>query len=223
MDCILPKYRLSESEFNKLWDSCTFVLDTNVLFNIYRYSPKIRDQIITILEKISEDLWIPYQVALEYYDNRPGVISTEVKNITVIKDLIGSCQKPAIIINDKDRKELKRKHTTASEILGYLENSFKDLGIAFDTGLKELNENFEKEMKSYPGRKELEDLNETVCSLFYGKVGKPYSIDELEEICDKGSKRYELMLPPGYEDKDKPGFKKYGDLIAWFQIMDYAK
>ena len=220
MDCILPKYRLSEEEYDELWKNCTFVLDTNMLLNIYRYSPKIRDQILAILEKISENLWIPYQVALEYYDNRSAVISKELSKYKTIINLISNCQKPTK--NEFD-KELKRKHTTASEILEFFENEFKDLESAYDTGLKELKEKLEKSIATYPNREDLENLNETICSLFDGKVGKPYSIKELEQICNNGSKRYELMLPPGYGDKSKPGIKKYGDLIIWFQIMDFAK
>jgi hypothetical protein len=34
-----------------------------------------------------------------------------------------------------------------------------------------------------------------------------------------------LQIPPGYRDKNpkKEGFKKYGDGVLWFQVIDYAK
>jgi hypothetical protein len=71
MDFMLPEYRLTDENYRRLWDDCFFVLDTNVLLNIYRYSPKLRTGLIDILTKISERIWVPHQVALEYYDNKP--------------------------------------------------------------------------------------------------------------------------------------------------------
>jgi hypothetical protein len=43
-------------------------------------------------------------------------------------------------------------------------------------------------------------------------------------IIREGKFRYENEIPPGYKDEDdKIGFQMYGDLILWFQIIDYAK
>ena len=37
---------LTESEKENLWDNATFVFDTNVFLNLYRYSPKTRKQLV---------------------------------------------------------------------------------------------------------------------------------------------------------------------------------
>lgn len=43
------------------------------------------------------------------------------------------------------------------------------------------------------------------------------------EITKEGKFRYQNEIPPGYEDeKEKIGFQIYGDLLLWFQIIDYA-
>jgi hypothetical protein len=78
----------------------------------------------------------------------------------------------------------------------------------------------------YPKRKDFENIDESIVKLLNDKVGKPYSLERLEQICQEGLLRCKLMLPPGYKDvkdKDKHGIKKYGDLILWFQIIDAAK
>jgi hypothetical protein len=59
-------YRPSEETFKELWGKCIFVPDTNMLLNIYRYSEATTNELIGILEKISPQLWIPYQIGLEY-------------------------------------------------------------------------------------------------------------------------------------------------------------
>ena len=55
------------------------------------------------------------------------------------------------------------------------------------------------------------------------QVGEEYSFGELREIAKEGYERYDLEIPPGYKDKTaKQGIRKYGDLIIWKQIIDYA-
>ena len=67
-------YRPSEDEFSDLWKNCVFILDTNVLLNLYRYSEESRNDFIKVLHKIETRLWIPHQVALEFQENRTKVI-----------------------------------------------------------------------------------------------------------------------------------------------------
>jgi len=50
----------------------------------------------------------------------------------------------------------------------------------------------------YPKKEEFEEIHNKIIKLFAGKVGAPYSLEKLEEICKIGSLRYELKLPPGY-------------------------
>ena len=33
----------------------------------------------------------------------------------------------------------------------------------------------------------------------------------------------ELRIPPGWEDEGKHNFKAYGDIVLWFQLIDYAR
>ena len=47
-------YSLSDSEVKKIWENSLLVLDTNVLLNMYRYSPSTRDDLLGILRVFSE-------------------------------------------------------------------------------------------------------------------------------------------------------------------------
>src|SRR6266567_2622681 len=66
---------------------------------------------------------------------------------------------------------------------------------------------------------------DAVTELFDGKVGKPYKTEEYKEIYKKGKERYEQKVPPGYMDiaKKSNNNNEFGDLVVWFQILDYAK
>jgi len=223
MECILPKYRLSDDEYKRLWGNCIFVLDTSVLFNIYRYSPTLRNEAIVILSKISEKLWIPYQVAFEYYDNRFTVISEEINKYKSLEDIASNFLK---LCKGEIDKDLRRKHTAASEILAGLEKDLTDQEQNFNKNLKKIAERLKENMRNFPTRADLEAIDKTISSLLNGRIGDPPSIEELIQICEKGSKRYDLRIPPGYRDEEEKkgeGLKKYGDLLLWFQIMNFAK
>ena len=49
-DTIKEYIELSDKEKNDLWNTATFVFDTNVFLNLYRYSNKTRNQIIESFE-----------------------------------------------------------------------------------------------------------------------------------------------------------------------------
>ena len=75
----LGYYRFTEEEFSTLWKDCLFVLDANVILNLYRYSKNTSDVLLNILKGISERLWLPHQIAFEYQDNRLETIAGQEK------------------------------------------------------------------------------------------------------------------------------------------------
>ncbi|RYD02484.1 hypothetical protein N752_24455 [Desulforamulus aquiferis] len=61
-----------DEEFKELWEKAIFVVDTNILINFYKYKSKESTKsLLDILMKLKADnrLWIPHQVALEYFFN----------------------------------------------------------------------------------------------------------------------------------------------------------
>jgi len=50
-------YTPTEEEFAQLWKDCIFSFDTNILLNIYRYSPEARGRFFEILNKLEERIW----------------------------------------------------------------------------------------------------------------------------------------------------------------------
>jgi hypothetical protein len=72
-------YRPTESEFRKLWQSCFFAFDANVLLNLYGYSEETREQLLALLERLSARVFMPYQFVLEYQRNRAHAIMEQVK------------------------------------------------------------------------------------------------------------------------------------------------
>lgn len=192
--------------FKDLWDSSTFVVDANILLNLYRYTKDTQTEVINCLDKISERLWIPYNTADEYIKNRISVISDQQKIYEEIKRKVDfSSQKKAI-------------------------ENIRHVTINPDIILKELNDCEEKINNILEDYKingddffRKDTVLEKVLDLFNNKVGEKVDEKRLDELKKEIDERYASKIPPGYEDEKKDSEKKYGDCINWFSIINYAK
>jgi predicted nucleic acid-binding protein len=124
MKDLFPEYyRPSEEEFQRLWKECLFVLDANILLNIYGYSETTREQLLALLERLASRIRMPYQFALEYQRNRTKAIMEQVKNYA-------NAEK---VLDDLYKNELfpKHKHPYLSgEMLRAFRNIQKDLAAS---------------------------------------------------------------------------------------------
>ena len=59
-------FLLNDEERKRIWQNGVFVLDANVLLNLFRYSKKSADELIEIIKKHKDNLWLPYQVGMEF-------------------------------------------------------------------------------------------------------------------------------------------------------------
>ena len=65
-------HQFTEEEFAEMWKNCIFVFDTNTLLDFYRYSRETVAKYFQVLQtlKNNNQIWIPYQVGFEFYENR---------------------------------------------------------------------------------------------------------------------------------------------------------
>ncbi len=190
----------SNEEKANLWEKAIFVFDTNVLLNLYRYSNNTRDQLFNAINNLKERIWIPYQVAFEFCKNRYNVIEESNNRVNKLKKSV------ELLVEGWKRDRL-------------LENNDPDL----ESLENYLYEWIDKKKDSYLVFDYTDDsvLNK-VLDMFDGKTGENYSKEEIVKIEQEGKERYSNKIPPGYMDNDKKD-NKYGDLIVWKEIIDYAK
>jgi len=203
-------YRPSEKEFRKLWDKCLFVLDANVLLNLYRYSEETRKKLLDILKRIESRLWVPHQAALEYQRNRLEVISAQREAYKQIEQLL-------VDTNKKLETQLKsfKRHPLID--IARLMTSINGI-------FEEQAEELRKVRQKHPDLLQADDVREVLTKLLDGKVGQPYTEEKLKQICKEGEDRYAKSKPPGYKDaKTKDGDRAFGDLVLWLQVMDKAE
>lgn len=201
-------HQFTEQEFKKLWKDCLFVFDTNTLLNMYRYSRETVEIYFKVLNKLKtkKQLWIPYQVGYEFYENRINVISEYEKSYDEIL---------SVLENAKSDIETKYKDHPFLNL--------KEINKKVKQGLSGTETAIKKAKTEHPKWLENDEVLEKINILFKGNIGKIYDKQKLDEIKCEGEKRYNQKIPPGFKDSKKPENKKFGDLILWYQIIDKAK
>lgn len=205
----LGYYRPSEKEFSELWKNCLFVLDANVLLNLYRYSQETREELIGILKAISDRLWVPYQAALEYQRNRLFVIGQQA---TAYEEIQDNLRKTRDKLDNDLRSFTRHPFIEVEPLLKRIKNIFAEIE-------KELNEH----KQAHPNLIDEDYIRDDTTTLLEGKVGSPYPSERMDEVYKEGKIRYDSKIPPGYSDVNKEERKQYGDLILWFQVINKAK
>jgi len=227
MKDLFPQYNHSDSlNYSNVWQSALFVFDTNVLLNLYRYHESTRTELLDILKSLENRIWIPHHVGLEFHRNRISVIATQGNGFKEMREILNSTKNK--LKDDIYQLGLHNRHTliNAEKLI----HSFDELTTNFAKELETLEASQQKISDPDPIKKIIDDL-------FSGKVGPAYSQQcDIDDLSKKAETRYKLKIPPGYKDDEKDKNKpddfmhngifykrKYGDYIAWSQILKKAE
>ena len=223
-------YTPSDTEIRQSWANkkTLFVFDTNVLLNLYQYTESTRDDFFQIIDHISDKVWLPYHVALEYQRNRLTVIKNEKAVFTNLHSYIKNLEKN---IETNNLQELK-----LSQRLPELEKKTKKMQENIVKLLEKYKQEIDEWNNKQPDVRSSDKVRKRIDAIFNKKIGSiPESQKWLDYIYKEGEKRYKLGFPPGYmykkEKEQKENFlyadleyvPMYGDLIIWKQILEKAE
>lgn len=196
-------------DVDKLWADAVFVFDANVILDIVRMPKDEREDFLKVLKalKTKNKIWIPYQAAWEYHKHRD-------------KELLGSKfqlqEVEAIVVANIDEifSDIQKKY-----IHGLVDINLERIKTELDKSKESVKEIIDKAENS---KTDYDALKNEIDSVF-SNVGDDYSDDEKLKKNAEAKKRIENQIPPGYKDCGKNNGNETGDIILWFEIMDYAK
>jgi hypothetical protein len=215
----------TEEEFKDLWEKAIFAVDTNILINFYKYTSKQSTKsLLDILKKLKESnrLWIPHQVALEYFFNYEENMYKQNEGYELLGKELQKLKEDA----NKALSTVKSKHPYI------MTDKFQFFIDKMEQSNRELQEQIEVEISNLP---DSNTIQKELLDLLDGIIGESYTQEKINAIEKEGKDRYQHDIPPGFKDKNdnnKQGFRTYGDfryqqlygdLIVWFQIIDKAK
>lgn len=211
-----------DKDDKEIWKDSIIVLDTNVLLNLYRYTQETSEQILNLLQKYKENLWMPHQVALEYHYNRKSVIVEQSGSYEKVCDAFDDVPNKVRNMLNQDLSNFKKRHKED------VESFFEIIKKVTDEQIKKLRNKNEIELDL---TKE-DTIKNKITELYENKVGKPYEYSKMKELEKEAEERFKKSIPPGYKDLNKKtGTKFYngvviqnklGDIILWKQILNFA-
>jgi hypothetical protein len=212
MKNLFPEYyQPTEEEFKKLWHESIFSFDANILLHVYRFTPQTRRKFLEILTKLKDRVWISHQVAYEYQRNRTKVILGQLNDYDkAISDLEKSFK-----IKEIGKSLSQFKHHS------YIDTKF--IEDTLSNAIEIIKDKLKKSKDNHPSDLLINDpYRDLLEEIFDGKVGEAYEEKELKDKYKLASERFKTKIPPGFLNIDKPEPERYGDVVLWFQLIDYA-
>ncbi len=201
-------YAKTPEELKALWDASIIVPDTNILLHLVRHSANVRSQLMAVFDRKRDELWIPYQVGVEFQRRRLDV------------------QQGALDAYDRLVEDLiSFGNQTRNRLSNYRAHPVIDVEAelaALDRYISTAQERMAEAKARHPSD-ELAASFERVTMLFEGRVGTKPTAERLAAIRKEGEERYAKKTPPGFEDAKKDAGDKFGDLIIWKEMIEKAK
>lgn len=214
-----------DTELKDLWENAVFVVDTNILINFYKYTSKESTKsLLDILKKLKENnkLWIPHQVALEYFFNYESNMYKQQEGFKFLGSELTKLTDNANKIMSKVKSQ--HPYITTDKFQFFINN--------LEESNMQLEAQITQELEDLP---DVQTIHDDLLKLLDGIIGEPYDQKRIDDIEKNGESRYKQKIPPGFEDIKKQNKNEYrtygefryqqlyGDLIVWNQIIDRGK
>ncbi|WP_405586155.1 PIN-like domain-containing protein [Streptomyces sp. NBC_01190] len=212
----------SDSDWRRVLNEGLIVTDTNALLNLYRYNKEARADLISVMTRFGERLWIPHQVAEEFWRNRENALEDPIRQAEqTVQSLQMQASKSVETLRAwANRIAYPRDKRLALETV--IDNCTSELRGAIEHAIEIDNDKIDqaRDTDHDPILAELEPI-------LRGRVGFPLSRADYVAAVTEAQKRVEAKEPPGYRDKKKDGraedSNSSGDYLVWHQVIREAK
>lgn len=212
----LEWYPPSDEALGHTWAAGTFVLDTNVILDIYRYPDDAKAQFLALLESLAERLWLPHQVGVEYLNNRAGIVPALR---SAVENVLNRLEKAREVLQSLPLPE-NHPILRNDQVEGKAVDAVDAMAPLFDL----VNSALERTGELVESADEDDDaIWARITEIFEGRAGSPWPKDEWEGFVEEARQRFQTEIPPGYRDAKKDEPDRFGDLLIWKQVIEAAK
>ncbi|WP_433269406.1 PIN domain-containing protein [Actinosynnema sp. CS-041913] len=203
----------TDDEYKELLKSAIIVLDTNALLNLYRYTQKSREELLSALTSLSDRMWMPHHVGVEFHRRRIDLIRAQLR---FGEDISSAFNEIAKTVDSQLGKHAKNAFIDTKSMVSEVKASIAAVA-------ERVQKLVQSRIGEYGVQVNSDPLLDRIASLYAGKVGVELTPEEWAEIRLEGEDRYSREVPPGYLDRNKSGDQRYGDLVIWRQLLKEAK
>lgn len=205
----------TDADYRAVLTTGLVVVDTNVLLNLYRYNLQARTDFLAVLRALRPNLWVPEQVIREFWKNREMVLRDPRGTLDTLKQLEELRWKAQLQVNQW-AKLASLSGDEKAAMVSQLLAGFDSIQEAIEEHEDGQNERFAQDTNADPVLAELEQILE-------GRVGDNFTTEEYAAVFEKGKRRIEDEVPPGFADAKRKGIEgAVGDYVLWEQLLRHA-
>ena len=205
----------TETDYRALLTRGLIVPDTNVFLNLYRYNEQTRNDVLSVLNALGDQLWVPRQVIVEFWRNREKVLQDPRDTEKTIRELA----------EQRDRTiETLRAWANRVGLSNERKIHFSEiLSHAFDSVAEDVKSLADDDAASFAHNTSRDPVVTALEPILKGRVGAPLEKIEYENALGEAKRRAEAKQPPGYKDIAKTGEAAAGDYLIWSQILSEVR
>ncbi|WP_406394402.1 PIN-like domain-containing protein [Streptomyces sp. NBC_00887] len=207
-------WRRPLSDYEKGAKEYLVTLDTNVLLNLYRFTPQARNELLSVLRTLQERLWVSHQVAKEYYSRRLTAVNEHITLYTSVPKALNDTRNKALQELNTFAKRRSMAPEDRQKLIDPLNKAFESViaeirkhGEAFDLSLAKVATN--------------DPILEALAEILDQKTGAPFEEEESRKLIEGFAERADKKIPPGYKDANKAD-NAHGDYFVWEQVLREA-
>ncbi|MDX3487596.1 PIN domain-containing protein [Streptomyces sp. ID05-18] len=208
-------WRRPLSDYEEGVKTYLITLDTNVLLNLYRFTPPAREELLSVLKSLQDRLWVSHQVALEYYSRRMTAVNEHITLYTSVPKSLNEARNKAIQELNTFAKRRSMPPEERDKLIEPIKKSFDSVIGEIASHAKSFDLSLTRVATSDP-------VLEALAEILDNKTGAPFTEEDSKAHVEKFTKRAESQIPPGYKDANKSG-NAHGDYFLWEQVLREAE
>lgn len=208
------RWRRPAVDYKAAVRSHMITLDTNVLLELYRFTPAARDELLNVIEQLRERIWIPNQVASEFYARRMDAVKERLKLHEAIPKSLEDLKRKAIQELQVFARRCSLTDEDKEKLLSPIEASFASAIGEVQRQSKAFDLTLESVVSDDP-------ILSSLARILDERVGQPFNPEETEDLIKEADRRYAAQIPPGYKDAGKEE-NSHGDFFIWEQMLREA-
>lgn len=190
-------------------------IDTNVLLDLYRYDPDVRAEMIDVLTKLEDRLFVPHQVASEFWRNREAALTDRVRTARTLTELLDTrAQEVESAVNRWRRRSGGAIDQTIDDLVATASAAIEQIANAIEVAAA---------LTTHDRDTFNDEVLGSIERLTAGRVGKAPSDEQRAAWVAEGRRRVQEKIPPGYRDSSKEGDGASGDFLVWAQTLAEAQ
>lgn len=205
----------SKEDYRRAFSRGIVVPDANVLLNLYRYADQARRDLLSVLERLGDQLWVPHQVLEEFWRNREIVLRDPRDTDKVAREMSE--------LRDRAIAHFRAWSNRVSLAADESTTLIDTLRAGFDAVLDGVERFSDASAADSARDTDNDDVLKRLEPILFGRVGAPMSEEQYSRALSEGLRRVEQREPPGYLDKNKDDQRAAGDYLVWEQVLIEAE